>query len=300
MKFWRTGLLATVAACAVFQAAYAQEGSIAPLPATNNDGLQRRITPETPAANGQDILTTHKNTSTTPQPDANQHAPLPGVKASPGAPPPGAAIAPLNAPANAYTGTKSPFGHGSSSGPVIPSAPHEATAVPVGNVDAVEASTPAPATPVAPAADPVKEDPAQPTELTSPIFDAATDTGAPRKMTFRVLDKVTGQSALLEARPGERLKFGQIEILAVTCRASAPTSQTDYAGLLDISEHLPGKAEVKQLFHGWMYASSPSITALEHPIYDVTMAECTIASAVPVAEASPDEKMAKKQPKKAQ
>lgn len=296
MKRWRTGFcIAFISACAVLPTAHAQETSIqnniAPLPVEGPDTLQRRITPENADVNSQGIYTTRKQSpGGASAVEINQQAPLPWVKASP--------AAPLNAPANAYTGTKSPFGRGSSGGgPVIPSAPHDATAVPVVDVDAVEASTPEPATPVAPAADPVQEDPAQPTELTSPIFDANADSGAARKMTFRVLNKVTGQSALLEARPGERLKFGQIEVLAHMCRASSPTSQTDYAGLLEINEYLPGNAEVKKLFHGWMYASSPSITALEHPVYDVTMVECVVAAAAPVADAEA-EKPAPKKPNK--
>ena len=309
---WRMGLLAAVTACAMMPNANAQEGapSIVPsaMPSTAGDGpALQRITPQSGDAADAGIYTTHKqsvgnapSTSSTPStpnvPPAKLSA-LPWVSASPSAPAPVQAIAPLNAPASAYTGTKIPFGRGSSPGPVIPSAPHTAIAVPVVDVDAVEAATPEPATPVAPAADPAKEDPAQPTDLTSPIFDATSDSGAARTITLRVLNKVTGQSALMEARPGETIKFGQIEIRAIMCRASAPTSQTDYAGLLDIQEYLPGRTEMKPLFHGWMYASSPSITALEHPVYDVSMVACTIAKPAPpepAPEAKPDRKPAKK------
>ena len=134
-------------------------------------------------------------------------------------------------------------------------------------------SEPAPPTPVAPEADPAKEDPALPTEFSSPIFDAATDNGAPRKIILRVLNKVTAQAAQIEAKPGETIKFGQLEITAMMCRISAPNSQRDDAGLLDIMERLPENGSLKPLFRGWMYASSPSVTALEHPVYDVAMVE---------------------------
>ena len=316
---WRMGLLAAAAVCAMIPIANvnAQENALSTAPsatpsmAVDGPPLQR-ITPDTMDAAGQGIYTTHKQSmgnAPAAVPAASSAASpttapltLPWVKASPAAPAPVQAIAPLNAPASAYTGTKIPFGRGSSPGPTIPSAPHTATAVPVVDVDAVEAATPEPATPVAPAADPAKEDPAQPTDLTSPIFDATSDSGAARTMSLRVLNKVTGQSALMEARPGETIKFGQIEIHAIMCRASAPTSQTDYAGLLDIREYLPGRTELKPLFHGWMYASSPSITALEHPVYVVSMVACSIAKPVPpepAPEAKPDRKPAKKSGRKA-
>ena len=198
-----------------------------------------------------------------------------------------------------YQPTKIPFGRSSSApvpgAPEVPSGPHTAVAVPVSGVDAVEVSEPAPPAPVAPGADPVNEDAAKPTELTSPIFDGAQDSGAPRKIVFRALNKVTGQSTLFTTKPNDTVKFGKIEITAIMCRTSIPTSQTDYAGLLDIREQQPDtKLGLKPLFRGWMYASSPSITGLEHPIYDVTMVSCDIAGTEP----KPPEKEEKKAPEK--
>ncbi len=191
----------------------------------------------------------------------------------------GAANAPVNPAASAsnpFVGGKVPFGHAEPPPPVIPSGPHATVAVPVVDVDAVESGEAAPPTPVAPQADPAKEDPAEPTDLTSPIFTPESGTNWPRKLVLRVLNKVTGQSAIITLKPGENVKVGQLQVTAVNCQASAPTSQTDYAGLVDISEQKPGEKTMKELFRGWMYASSPSITALEHPVYDVTMVACDI------------------------
>jgi len=271
--------------------AHAQDANapsaIAPLPTTAPDALQRRITPEAMDAATQGIYTTKKTT--------DEAAPVATVPVVTSGALPWKSPAPLNpSGASPKLPANIPFGRGSSPGPAIPSGPHTAIAVPVVDVDAAEAAAAAAPTPVDAGADPVSEDPAQPTELTSPIFTDVPDNGAPRKMTFRVLNKVTGQSALLEAKPGEHLTFGQIDIVAVMCRASAPTSQTDYAGLLDIREQLPGKTELKPLFRGWMYASSPSITALEHPIYDVTMVTCEIAGAKQEADDKASKKAAKK------
>jgi hypothetical protein len=306
MRLGQPGFCIAIAAVLLFAAPVDAEDAsplIAPLPTSPSDGLQKRITPEMTDGTSQGIYTTRKM-SDVPAMTENVNAPNPPLPqrtipftsdtkplATTNPPVPATAAKPLPAII--------PFGRAAPSGPVIPSTPHIAIAVPVVDVDAAEAAAAAPPTPIAPAADPVAEDPAQPTELTSPMFDATSDNGSPRKMIFRVLNKVTGQSALLEAKPGEHLTFGQIRILAIMCRASAPTSQADFAGLLEISEHLPGKADLKPFFRGWMYASSPSITALEHPVYDVTMVSCDIAGAKPEKEATSDDKSAKKSSKKA-
>lgn len=190
---------------------------------------------------------------------------------------------------------KIPFGRAERSGQTIPGAPHITQAVPVLGVDAVESSDAAPPTPIAPEIDPAQEDPAEPTDLTSPIFEPETGVFMPRRIVMRALNKVTAQSELISLKPNDIVKFGQLEITAVTCRTSSPTSQTDYAALLVINEKLPENDSVKPLFSGWMYASSPSITALEHPIYDVTMVECrmTMPAAAPPGSRKPADKSEK-------
>ena len=196
-------------------------------------------------------------------------APAPIVQQQPM---PTAVIAPGGAPA-AYQ-PKIPFGHAEAPAPIIPEGPHATVSVPVVNVQSLEAPEAAPQTPSDPQADPAKQDPAEPTDLTSPIFGDTDNPATPRKIILRVLNKVTAQSWVLTFKPNETVKIGQLDITAITCQTSSPTSQTDYAGLIDIVERSQTNNSVKPLFRGWMYASSPSITALEHPVYDVTMVEC--------------------------
>ena len=278
-------------------------GTIAPLPEAATDS-QQRIVPENPNPVDAAIMSTHTHAAT----DAAAPSALPWKKpdtASNAAPAPAplpTAVAKPATPTTTPFGTyqpKVPFGHAEPTGPVVPSAPHISTAVPVGSVDAVESSEAAPPTPVAAQADPAKEDPADPTELTSPIFEPENGANWPRKLVLRVLNKVTGQSQLVALKPGENIKMGQLQITAVTCQTSAPRSQTDYAGLIDISEQRPGEKGMKALFRGWMYASSPSITALEHPVYDVTVVQCDINQPAPKKEAETVQKTEKKADKKA-
>ncbi len=234
-------------------------------------------------------------------------APSPFARAGEPSPPPTPAAA---AKAPFASGlSDAPFGRAEPRGPVIPSGPHSTVAVPVENVDAIEASEAAPPTPVAREADPVQVDPAEPTELTSPIFEPQQGLIPNRLTRVRVLNKVTAQAQLLTLKPNETASFGQLEVTAIACQVSTPQSQTDYAGLLDIAEKsspmtsptagstkpLPPKAT--PLFHGWMYASSPSITALEHPVYDVTMVSCDdpiLAKKTDENEQKTDKKPAKK------
>lgn len=253
-----------------------------------------RITPEQPDTS---ILTTKKDAGgediKQPEMPAGvspfQHVEQGGNKL-PSTPP----TAPETAKQPANFQQKMPFGRGEAATMQnIPSGPHQSAAVPVVNVDSVEASEPAPPTPVEPEAVPNEENAADPTELTSPIFGAEENALAPRKILLRAQNKVTAQSAVIALKPGEKVSFGQLEISAVTCQVSAPTSQTDYAGLIDIAERQPGSAELKPLFKGWMYASSPSITGLEHPVYDITMVECRLMPAAP----KPEEKSEKTEKK---
>lgn len=154
--------------------------------------------------------------------------------------------------------------------------------VPVENINGIEVSEPAEPAMAPVGADPVSQDPAEPTELTSPLFAADTDEKTPRTLTLRVLNKVTAQSQTLTAKPGDTLSFGKLSIEARQCYRSLPSSQPDAVALLAIYEATPDRKEPKLLFQGWMYASSPSITALEHPIYDVTMVDCTMGKQAPV------------------
>ncbi len=275
---WIANACSVAAAATVLAAAttaFAQESALPPL-----DSLTR-ITPE--GASKQDpILTTR-----TPSPAVPAMAP---VSVAPATPPAGEPT--VNSP-NHFMPKKSPFGHAAKPLREVPSAPHRTIAIPVPNVDFIEVSEPAPPTPLPPGADPVSEDAATPTEFSSPMFNAP-DSGAPRKVVIRALNKVTSQSMLLKIPPGDSVLFGKLKITALMCRVSSPSSQLDYAGLLDIQEQLPANEGVKPLFRGWMYASSPSISSLEHPIYDVSMISCDITE--PSAKA--DEKSGKSSSRK--
>lgn len=91
------------------------------------------------------------------------------------------------------------------------------------------------------------------------------------------LDKITARVSRIEAPIGTPVRFGTLEILAKRCEKRPPEETPETTVYLDITEHRPGEAAV-QLFSGWMFASSPAVSALEHPVYDVWVIDCKNAT----------------------
>ncbi len=87
------------------------------------------------------------------------------------------------------------------------------------------------------------------------------------------LDKVTARVSTIEAPLGDTVKFGALEIIARTCDKRPPEETPESAVFLDVWEVRPGEPAVG-IFRGWMFASSPALSALEHPVYDVWVLDC--------------------------
>ncbi len=92
------------------------------------------------------------------------------------------------------------------------------------------------------------------------------------------LDKVTARVQTFEAEIGQTVEFGTLQITVRACDRTPPTEPPESAVFLDIYEAKQGEAR-SDLFHGWMFASSPALNALEHPVYDVWVLECKLADA---------------------
>ncbi|CAA7617475.1 DUF2155 domain-containing protein [Magnetospirillum sp. SS-4] len=99
---------------------------------------------------------------------------------------------------------------------------------------------------------------------TEPAFDTAILQG---------LDKVTARVITIDARVGVPVRFGALEIIARACKKRRPEDQPESAAFLDIWELRPDQPALG-LFRGWMFASSPALSAMEHPVYDVWVLDC--------------------------
>lgn len=87
------------------------------------------------------------------------------------------------------------------------------------------------------------------------------------------LDKITAKISTFEVEVGESAEFKRLEIHPKKCWKSPPEENPENKVLLEIYENrLDGKRE--KLFYGWMFSSSPGLSSLEHPVYDITLIEC--------------------------
>ncbi len=87
------------------------------------------------------------------------------------------------------------------------------------------------------------------------------------------LDKVTARVERIEAPIDTPVRFGTLEIVVKTCRKRPPEEPPESAAFLDIWETRPDQPAVSR-FRGWMFASSPALSAMEHPVYDIWVLDC--------------------------
>jgi hypothetical protein len=88
------------------------------------------------------------------------------------------------------------------------------------------------------------------------------------------LDKVTARTQRFIAPVGKSTTFGTLAITVGDCLVNTPDAPPDSVAYLTIVDHKPGQPEQK-LFAGWMFASTPSISALDDGVYDVRVLSCT-------------------------
>lgn len=101
------------------------------------------------------------------------------------------------------------------------------------------------------------------------------------------LDKVTARVSTIEAPIEVPVRFGTLEITAHTCAKQPPEEPPEVTAFLEIVDVKPGQPR-QRLFTGWMFASSPALSALEHPVYDVWVTDCRTSA--PESPAGIDEK----------
>jgi hypothetical protein len=91
---------------------------------------------------------------------------------------------------------------------------------------------------------------------------------------LRTLDKITARTMTFEAKVGTTMKFGEIYIKVQTCRKPPPIQKSEAAAFLQIWQIDEVKNISNWIFSGWMFASSPTLSAMDHPVYDVWVIDC--------------------------
>lgn len=90
---------------------------------------------------------------------------------------------------------------------------------------------------------------------------------------LRALDKVTARISTIEAPVGQPVTFGTLRIIARTCEKRPPEEPPEAAAFLHVEESRPNEVPVT-VFRSWMFASSPAVSAMDHPIYDIWVLDC--------------------------
>lgn len=124
--------------------------------------------------------------------------------------------------------------------------------------------------------------------------------------TLRALDKITGRSTDIEVKVGEPVVFGSLKVELQVCYQTPPEEAPESAAFLKIASTQPVAVETMEaavdaedvetvseenpeLFSGWMYASSPGLSALEHPVYDIWVIRCAAPDPVKLAPRAEDD-----------
>ena len=261
-----TGFAALVAATTISlaQPARAQIGNIFSDPAPRPPGnIPRGGNQQLPDDEEEVLELPQGRLLPTPnRPPPGQGVPAPGsVQSQPLPPPPGTTVIPQNAQPGIAVAPPQP-------GPGVAVAPPAGNPLPGQRQPKGVPGSPAT---LQPGDEVVSEPPAQ------KIVN--------KKASFSGLDKVTGRIINFDEDIGETVQFGALRVKTDACYTRPATEAANTDAFVEVDE-ITLQGEVKRIFSGWMYAASPGLHGVEHPIYDIWLTDCkgpdtTIVSAQP-------------------
>ena len=204
------------------------------------------------------------------RPPPVQGVPAPGsVQTQPLAPPPGTSVVPQNTQPGIAVAPPQP---GGPPAPGVANAPPPATpGLPPGQRQQPKGAVPPASASLQPGDEVVSEPPA--TKITN------------KKASFSGLDKITGRIINFDEDIGETVQFGALRVKTDACYTRPSTEAANTDAFVEVDE-ITLQGEVKRIFSGWMYAASPGLHGVEHPVYDIWLTDCkvpdqTIVSAQP-------------------
>jgi hypothetical protein len=279
-----TGFAALVAATTISLAppARAQIGNIFSDPAPRPPGaIPRGGQPQQQPDDEEEVpeLPRGRLLPTPNRPPPGQGVPPPGsVQSQPLAPPPGTTVIPQNTQPGIAVVPPQP-------GQGVAVAPPSANPPPPGQRPPSKGVPGLPAT-LQPGDEVVVEPPAQ------KIVN--------KKASFSGLDKITGRIINFDEDIGETVQFGALRVKTSACYTRPATEAANTDAFVEVDE-ITLQGEVKRIFSGWMYAASPGLHGVEHPIYDIWLVDCkvpdqTIVSAQPDPPKPPPPPPAQKRP----
>ncbi len=90
---------------------------------------------------------------------------------------------------------------------------------------------------------------------------------------FTGLDKISGEISTFEVPVGQTVKFGALSVTPRVCYSRSASEDPQTTSFVEIDELTLNK-KVERLFNGWMFAASPGLNGVEHPVYDVWLNDC--------------------------
>ena len=102
---------------------------------------------------------------------------------------------------------------------------------------------------------------------------------------FSGLDKITGRITTFDVYLNETVQFGALQVTPKACYSRDDTEQQKVDGFVEVDE-ITLDRRIRRIFTGWMFADSPGLNAVEHPIYDVWLKDCKQKSDVPPPDAA--------------
>ncbi|WP_048648792.1 DUF2155 domain-containing protein [Nitratireductor soli] len=100
---------------------------------------------------------------------------------------------------------------------------------------------------------------------------------------FTGIDKITGRIISFDAYMDETVQFGALQVTPRVCYTAVETEEPKTDAFVEVDEITLDRA-IRRIFTGWMFAESPGLNAVEHPVYDVWLKTCKQSSDVPPPE----------------
>ena len=113
-----------------------------------------------------------------------------------------------------------------------------------------------------------------------PFHSAANDKIANRVAVFSGIDKITGRIHTFDVYIDETVQFGALQVTPRVCYSRPDTETPKTTTFVEVDE-ITLDSNIRRIFTGWMFADSPGLNAVEHPVYDIWLKDCKMDSDVP-------------------
>ena len=113
---------------------------------------------------------------------------------------------------------------------------------------------------------------------------AAAETIANPIAAFSGLDKITGRITNFDVYIDETVQFGALQLTPRACYTRPPTETQRTSVFLEVDQ-VSLKGGTQRVFTGWMFADSPALNAIDHPVYDIWLVDCRQQSDTPPPDA---------------